>query len=59
MAKRQKTKKTSNKNKEIESATIMDDKEYRNLKYMFMCVFISSILFLGIYLVGFINILLN
>lgn len=57
--KRQKSKKTTKTSKETEVTRTMDDKEYKNLKYMFLGLFITSILFLGVYLVGFINTLLN
>ena len=57
--KKQKAKKTPKTSKETEITKIMNDAEYRNMKYMFIILFIASILFLAVYLIGFINILLK
>ncbi|MBI5679532.1 MAG: hypothetical protein HZC47_01340 [Methanobacterium sp.] len=57
--KKQKPKKTPKNNKKTEVTKIMNDSEYKNLKYMFIALLIASILFLAVYLVGFINILLK
>jgi hypothetical protein len=57
--KKQKPKKTPKKSKETEITKIMNEAEYRNMKYTFLVLFISSILFLAVYLFGFINILLK
>ena len=56
--KKQKAKKTP-KTSKTEVTRIMNDVEYRNMKYMFIILFIASILFLAVYLIGFINILLK
>ncbi|MGB9937538.1 MAG: hypothetical protein ACPK7O_07435 [Methanobacterium sp.] len=57
--KRQKPKKTTKTGKETEVTSFIGDKEYNNLRYMFLGLLIGGILFLGIYLVGLINILLT
>jgi hypothetical protein len=57
--KKQKPSKTTKNNEKTEETRIMNDAEYRNMKYMFIVLFIGSILFLAVYLIGFINILLK
>ena len=44
---------------EEEEPEIMDENEKKNMEYIFLALFASSIVFLLVYLVGFISILLR
>ena len=59
MAKKKQTGKTPKTSKKTEVTRIMNNAEYKNMKYMFIGLFIASIVFLAVYLIGFINILLK
>lgn len=58
MAKK-KSKRTPQTRKDTEETFNWDDTEYKNMKKIFIGLFICSILFLAVYLIGLINILLN
>lgn len=57
MAKKSK-KKTPKTREKTEEITILDDAEYKNMKYIFIVLLVGAIVFLAVYLIGFINILL-
>lgn len=54
-----KKKQTGKIDKKAEVTRIMNDAEYKSMKYMFIGLIIASIVFLAVYLIGFINILLK
>lgn len=49
--------KTKKSNKNEDKSGFLSDMELKNLEKMFLILFVSSTVFLGIYLIGFINIL--
>lgn len=59
MAKRKKRAKKPKIDVEEEEPEILDETEKRNMEYMFIGLFAASIVFLLVYLAGFISILLR
>lgn len=57
MAKKTKNTKIPKANKKYENIEILDEKEQKNAGYSFIAVFVSSIVFLLVYLSGLISIL--
>ena len=59
MAKKKRKAQKPKRDIEEEELEIMDPNEKRNMEYIFLALFAASIVFLLIYLVGFISILLR
>ena len=59
MAKKKRKAQKPKRDIEAEELESMDPNEKKNMEYMFLALFAASIVFLLIYLVGFINILLS
>ncbi|MEN6293639.1 MAG: hypothetical protein ABFD07_16690 [Methanobacterium sp.] len=59
MAKKKKRVKKPEKDIEEEKPEILDETEKRNMEYIFIGLFAASIVFLLVYLAGFISILLR
>jgi hypothetical protein len=59
MAKKKRKAQKPKRDIEEEELEIMDPNEKRNMEYIFLALFAASIVFLLIYLVGFIGILLR
>lgn len=59
MAKKKRKSKKPKIDIEAEEPEILDENEKKNMEYIFLALFASSIVFLLVYLVGFISILLR
>ncbi len=59
MAKKKRRARKPKRDIEEEEPEILDANEKRDMEYIFLALFAASIVFLVIYLVGFINILLK
>ena len=59
MAKKKRRAKKPKRDIEEEEPEILDANEKRNMEYLFLALFAASIVFLLVYLAGFISILLN
>ena len=59
MAKKKRKTRKPKSDIEEEEPEIMDENEKKDMEYIFLALFAASIVFLLVYLVGFINILLR
>ncbi len=59
MAKKTKNPRKSRTRRKEEEPEILDKKEQKNMEYTFIAIFAASIVFLLVYLIGFISILLK